>query len=178
MDINQVLKFEFIDESTDMLSHIGTDIVRMETNPNDKELIEDIFRPIHSIKGNSSFFGYNKLKDFAHVLENLLDDIRKDKLPISPDLITILLRGIDVITAILDNARDDNDELTGIENYEALLDEVKNFNTSTKSETILWDEIAVDLSSLNSEFPDHIILKQLLNKLKIVKPDTFNKAER
>ena len=47
MDINQVLKFEFIDESTDMLSHIGTDIVRMETNPNDKELIEDIFRPIH-----------------------------------------------------------------------------------------------------------------------------------
>ncbi|MCK5201017.1 MAG: Hpt domain-containing protein, partial [Spirochaetales bacterium] len=91
----------FISETTEHLDNIEAKIVSLEDNA-DSETINEIFRSIHTIKGVASFLGLNKIKNLSHALENLLDNIRDDKISISTNLIDILLEGCDTLNQIMD----------------------------------------------------------------------------
>ena len=60
--IDPNILLEFIDESIDSLEDLPALFIEIEKDPNNKEVINAIFRPVHSIKGNSAFFGLLKLK--------------------------------------------------------------------------------------------------------------------
>ena len=97
----------FLDETTDSLANLGSKILHLETDPNSKELLEEIFRPVHGIKGNAGFFELTNLLRISHKLEDLLQDIRLGKLAITREVVDILIEGIDILTDVVNRVRDD-----------------------------------------------------------------------
>lgn len=97
----------FIDESNDSMQTIEADFIALEEEPGNKEIINRIFRPIHSLKGNSGFFGLTNINKFAHRLENVLDAARNNELPVTKEIIDVLLAGIDFLRKMLDRAATD-----------------------------------------------------------------------
>jgi len=90
----------FIQESHDHLDTIEDRILTLEHDAN-PDLIDDIFRSMHTIKGVSSFIGLNSIKNLSHSLESLLDRLRTQDLLINSDLISILLEGTDILSNMI-----------------------------------------------------------------------------
>jgi len=95
----------FIDDSLESLSSLEPIFIQLEHNPNDLEVIDSIFRPVHSIKGNAAFFDLIKLKNFAHTLETMLDLVRKKEISANHKIIEYLLLGTDELKAMLERVK-------------------------------------------------------------------------
>ncbi|TVR18000.1 MAG: hypothetical protein EA401_00090, partial [Planctomycetota bacterium] len=96
----------FLDESFEALSTAGSLFVELEQEKDNIELIQAIFRPIHSLKGNASFFGLLSIKRVAHEMETLLDLLRTHSLPVSSQRIDALLAGSDILHQMLEAVRE------------------------------------------------------------------------
>jgi len=97
---NEQIIRDFIVESLEALDRLDQELVVLEQQPEDRQLLNGIFRIVHTIKGTCGFLGFKKLEAIAHVGENLLDSLRSGKLPPSQERITALLRLGDVIREI------------------------------------------------------------------------------
>ncbi|MBI5179492.1 MAG: chemotaxis protein CheA [Nitrospinae bacterium] len=91
---------EYLAEVFESLDGLDEKFVALEQSPKDTKIIDSIFRPVHSIKGSSAFFGLNHVKGFSHKLENLLDDLRKEVRAVTPVIIDNLLKGTDFLKAM------------------------------------------------------------------------------
>jgi two-component system, chemotaxis family, sensor kinase CheA len=96
---------EFVMESRDHLSSIEPDLLELEQDAGgtaiNPDLINRIFRAIHSIKGASGFFGFEHLKHLSHVMENLLMLVRDGQMVVSAQLVEALLKGVDKLNLLL-----------------------------------------------------------------------------
>ncbi|MFW5683828.1 MAG: Hpt domain-containing protein, partial [Spirochaetota bacterium] len=92
----------FIQESVDHLDDIEHRVLNLEDEYTD-DLVNSIFRSIHTIKGVASFVGFSYVSETSHELETLLDDVRNGQQPITEELVTVLLDGTDVISQIVHN---------------------------------------------------------------------------
>ena len=110
-DVDQEIVLEFLDESADGLNTVSNLLVQLETDPNDIALINAIFRPVHSLKGNSAFFGLMKVKDLSHKMENLLDKLRKEQLLATTAITEVLLEGVDMLTTMIARVRESKSEI-------------------------------------------------------------------
>jgi len=104
---------DFLDESHEHLANIEDDILVMESAVNqgektDDEVINRIFRAIHSIKGGSSFVGFSKIEELSHKMEDLLNFIRNGDIIPQRDTIDVLLKSIDKLTEMLEDAMNSN----------------------------------------------------------------------
>lgn len=97
---------DFIIEALEYIGEIEVNILNLERNPADKEYINAIFRPFHSIKGVASFLGLDHIRDLAHNLENLLDKARNSELDVSPHLIDVVLDGADTLKEMIVQLRE------------------------------------------------------------------------
>jgi two-component system chemotaxis sensor kinase CheA len=89
-ELDEGLLQDFITESKELLEEFTSSLSAFESDPTNLETINPVFRAAHTLKGSSAFFGLNHIKDFAHKLENLLDDIRHGKREASPKAIEFL----------------------------------------------------------------------------------------
>ncbi len=101
MDDTEVLRDVFIREAADILTSLESDLVRLE-DESDPELINGIFRYIHTLKGSSGIAGYKNVYAFTHKLENLLDRVRAGSLAAGREIIDLLLASLDWIRAALE----------------------------------------------------------------------------
>ncbi|WP_445681905.1 hybrid sensor histidine kinase/response regulator [Radicibacter daui] len=92
---------EFLTETTENISVLDVELVRLEQNPNDPELLGNIFRLVHTIKGTCGFLGLPRLEAVAHAGENVLGKFRDGELEVTPEAVTIILEALDVIKALL-----------------------------------------------------------------------------
>ena len=92
---------EFIVESTENLDRMDRDLIRLEKNPTSKELLDSIFRAVHSVKGTTGFLGYTRLESVAHAGENLLSRLREGALVLSPSITSGLLAVVDTVRNML-----------------------------------------------------------------------------
>lgn len=122
---------EFVDESLDSLEDLPQLFIKLEKNPDSKDIVNAIFRPVHSIKGNSAFFGLLKLKKLTHELETTLDKCRKEELVANKEIINILLKGLDKVSDIFTRVRNRESEIGDEKSYNALLSEIKNVYSQT-----------------------------------------------
>lgn len=99
---SELLK-EFLIESFDNLSTMTEDITRLESNPEDLELLNKIYRVIHTLKGSASFLNYQKLQDLTHSAENVLDLLRDKKIGLNSSIIDVLLESCDLCNSFLKN---------------------------------------------------------------------------
>jgi two-component system chemotaxis sensor kinase CheA len=99
-DVDELTK-EFLAESQEGLDRMERCLTELETRPDDAELLGEIFRAVHTIKGTTGFLGFDRLEKLAHAGEHLLGSLRDGRLAVSSDLISGLLRLLDGLRAIL-----------------------------------------------------------------------------
>ncbi|HUK33894.1 MAG TPA: chemotaxis protein CheA [Vicinamibacterales bacterium] len=92
----------FIADATDHLGTIETTLLKLEKSPTDLKLVNDIFRPFHTVKGNAGVLGIASIEEFAHKIETLLDLARSGKHPIGPAEIDLVLKTVDLLKLIID----------------------------------------------------------------------------
>jgi two-component system chemotaxis sensor kinase CheA len=92
---------EFLTETAESLDVIDTELVRFESQPEDKATLNNIFRLVHTIKGTCGFIGLPRLESIAHAGETLLGKFRDGALPVTPAAVSLVLASIDRIKAIL-----------------------------------------------------------------------------
>ena len=120
LDINneELLK-DFFSEAEQQVENLESNILVIENDPSNREAIDEIFRAAHTLKGGSATVEMTELSGFTHVVEDLLDEIRSDRVDVTGPVVDILLSSIDVIKAMLE-ARQDG----GI--YDADVEPIKN----------------------------------------------------
>jgi two-component system, chemotaxis family, sensor kinase CheA len=91
----------FYEESAEAISQMENALLRLNVGTPDPELINTIFRVAHSIKGGAATFGFGEITSFTHTLETLLDDLRGQRIKVTPALSDLLLRSIDVMRELL-----------------------------------------------------------------------------
>ncbi|MDX8407786.1 MAG: Hpt domain-containing protein, partial [Mariprofundaceae bacterium] len=108
--MDEELLGEFLTESNENLASIEDQLTELEANPDDEELVNAIFRVIHTVKGSCGFLGLGGLEKVAHAGENLLGRIRSQKFPVTPELVSLLLECADAINAFLEGLESDGVE--------------------------------------------------------------------
>jgi two-component system chemotaxis sensor kinase CheA len=106
---DMILK-SFTVETGEGLAQMEETILELEARPEDGELIQTIFRVVHTIKGNASILELPKLQAFAHAFENLLDEIRSRNLSVTPEIINLMLASLDILREMGAGAAKGRDE--------------------------------------------------------------------
>ena len=143
MDDVEIVK-EFLVESGDHLDDVESKILQLEENPEDVDIINCIFRPIHSMKGSAGFLGMKDIGKVSHELETLLDEARKAKLKVTSEIIEILYEGIDILKKlreIVAKKFDNKNAATDVIDYQPLLSKISaalqhNQNKSSQNVTV------------------------------------------
>jgi two-component system chemotaxis sensor kinase CheA len=147
--MNEALIKEFLLESFENLSNISDELTTFEKDPNNKELVNSIFRKVHTLKGSASFLGFQKLQTITHSAESLLDLIREGTFKINSDFIDVLLESFDLCIQILKSV-----ELTSNEpstDYSEIVKKlqscIKNGSSSEKINLLQENDLSVGRGS-------------------------------
>ncbi|WKC76363.1 chemotaxis protein CheA [Borreliella valaisiana] len=98
---NEELLGVFFEEAQNLVDILEENIMSLEDDPNNSDTIDEIFRAAHTLKGSSASLDMMELSDFTHIVEDVFDAIRDDKININNDLVDLLLNSLDVIKEML-----------------------------------------------------------------------------
>ncbi|MGB8452118.1 MAG: chemotaxis protein CheA [Anaerocolumna sp.] len=121
MDVSQYLEI-FIDETKEHLQSLNQQLLVLETEPENTETINEIFRAAHSLKGMAGTMGYKRMQRLTHDMENVFSEIRNGKMSVTADLVDVLFKGLDALEAYLSNIQESADE--GTEDYEDIINQL------------------------------------------------------
>ncbi len=127
MELDQYLGL-FIDESKENLQKLNDSLLALESDSGNLEILNDIFRVAHTLKGMSKTMGFNNVADLTHHMENLLEPLRNGTLSTDTRIIDILFKCLDMLDSLINNIADgvyeDNDNK---ENIEKLVRDLEGF---------------------------------------------------
>ncbi len=106
----EALRDVFREEASELLSQMEMPLIELEGNPADCELINTVFRALHTIKGSGSMCGYHELSDFTHKFENLFDSVRKGAFRADEKIIKLSLRAKDCMKALLEGNNSEDEQ--------------------------------------------------------------------
>ncbi|MCA9730797.1 chemotaxis protein CheA [candidate division KSB1 bacterium] len=92
----------FKEEAIELLQQLEESLLELESNQDDMNIIDKVFRAIHSVKGSAGMFGFTQISDFTHEIETVLDLARNGEIQVSNTLIDLVLQARDIILAMLD----------------------------------------------------------------------------
>lgn len=121
MDVSQYLEI-FIDETKEHLQSLNQQLLVLETEPENTETINEIFRAAHSLKGMAGTMGYKRMQRLTHDMENVFSEIRNGKMSVTADLVDVLFKGLDALEGYLSNIQESADE--GTEDYEDIIQQL------------------------------------------------------
>ena len=105
---------EFVTETNESLDVVDVELVRFEQDPNNAEILDNVFRLVHTIKGTCGFLGLPRLEALAHAAETLMGKFR-DGWPATNDAVTLILATIDRIKQILESLEREQREPEGVD---------------------------------------------------------------
>ena len=94
---------EFLIECNEYMEVLDRDILALEDSPDDAELIANVFRAVHTIKGTCGFFGFDLLGSLTHVVESILGQVRERERELTPQLVSLILESLDAMRILLGN---------------------------------------------------------------------------
>src|SRR6056297_2462417 len=98
---------EFVDETEAAITTLNNLLLDLERSPDDDEVVQDIFRTAHTVKGNAGAMGLDRASDLAHAIEDVLDGIRAGTVDVSPERMDTLFAAVDCLERMVDEvARD------------------------------------------------------------------------
>jgi len=133
--VEENLQQIFIEEATDLLKDLENSLIELEDRPTDFELVNQIFRAMHTIKGSAALTGMTEISDFVHHAEDLLDQIRHETIDVNPDIIDILLKSTDVIKAMV-NSLYDSSIIVSKRRKEELIESINFFKVEDNSKDL------------------------------------------
>ncbi len=152
MTKQEQVKAIFIEEAGEIIEKLDIDIIRFEENSNDFNLLNEIFRGVHTLKGNANAFGFTRLGEFVHHFEDVLDHYRNTKEEIEEHNLELFVGSVDVIKEVMTCELDVIEQLPG--SYTECLGKIKSLISIKKGKEIFIDEQNEigTLNDLASEF--------------------------
>jgi two-component system chemotaxis sensor kinase CheA len=123
-DSKEILQ-DFITESSEILEELENDLVELEEKKEDIELLNKIFRAVHTIKGSSSFLELDKIATISHHSEDILNKLRKQEMIVTDDIMNVLLEYVDLGKGIIRDLKTGKDTV----NIDSLLDKLENIRS-------------------------------------------------
>ncbi len=128
----------FLVETREILEKLDVDLMELENRPDDKDLLNEIFRSFHTIKGTSGFLGLVKLQKVTHRCEDLLNKLRKGEISLNEDIMDAILLAYDTIKALVDvieaNKNEDYDTTEVVEKLSNLIESLNASGGSASAE--------------------------------------------
>ena len=159
---------DFLVESGEILELLSEQLVELENNPEDKDLLNAIFRGFHTVKGGAGFLQLDALVGCCHIAENVFDILRNGKRSVDADLMDVVLRALDAVNEMFDEVRDGKDPTPASPD---LLNDLQRFakpasaeEASAPEEEPEQEEIASENTSSDGDITDDEF-EQLLDAL-------------
>lgn len=150
----------FLNECREVLEEVAPKFLNLEESPNDKNLINDIFRGIHTLKGNANSFGFVKLGEFVHHFEDLLSLYRKDENVLHSSDVDLFIRSFDMVAVVFDH---EESALEGYPpNYSEILNEIKKaLHFQDNKEEVVYEDIVNHSDFSNTPNNSNLAMKML-----------------
>ncbi len=129
MDVSQYLDI-FIDETSGHIQSLSDNIMELEKEPDNKDVVNEIFRAAHSLKGMAGTMGFKRMQHLTHDMENVFQEVRNDNVKVNSALIDILFKCLDAIESYLDTVKATSNE--GEEENEALIKLLNDYLTQAE----------------------------------------------
>jgi two-component system chemotaxis sensor kinase CheA len=100
MDKEQ-LKAIFIEEAGEIIERLDGDIIDFEQDQSNKEILNALFRGVHTLKGSANAFGFTRLGGFVHHFEDMLDEYRSPNSVVPSNAVDVMLSGVDIIKEVM-----------------------------------------------------------------------------
>ncbi|MFB6244106.1 MAG: Hpt domain-containing protein, partial [Halobaculum sp.] len=91
----------FVRESEEGITDLNNALLDLESDPDDPEAMDLIFRTAHTLKGNAAAMGFEQFSGLAHAMEDLLDEVRDGEIPVTTELMDMLFEAVDILDAML-----------------------------------------------------------------------------
>ena len=111
MDVSQYLEI-FLDETNEHLQNLNTQILELESDPENMDNINEIFRAAHSLKGMAGTMGYKRMQNLTHDMENVFSEVRNGNIKVKPEMIDVLFQCLDALEEYKNNIQETSDEGT------------------------------------------------------------------
>ena len=144
-ELQEILE-EFLVEAEEILENLDQDLVDLESNPEDKELLNKIFRGMHTLKGGAGFLNLTPVVEIAHRIEDIFNKLRNDELKLTPEIMDVILEGIDKLKEALQMLKE-SQELPDMDEIEGLLSQL---DAVLKGESPVSEESSTESSSSHS----------------------------
>lgn len=123
MDDNSIYRDLFFEETDEYLQALNEGILQLEKTPEDKSVLDEIFRAAHTLKGMAATMGYSTMSELTHSMESVLEQFRNGKNVINSDIISLIFKCLDKLSEIVEALREEDDEEIDIKQ---LLDNLSN----------------------------------------------------
>lgn len=169
MDMNAYLSM-FIDESNDHLQSLNENLLRLESEPEELSIVQNIFRSAHTLKGMSATMGFEDLAALTHEMENVLDLVRNSKLKMDSFIFDTLFKGLDALEAmvqdIVDGGTGKANVTSIVESLQIILKSDYSASKATQAPTVAANAPSAAESSasgamLLDEFQSSILLQSI-----------------
>lgn len=185
-DMKEILE-EFLIEADEILSGLDQDLIELEENPDDKELLNKIFRGMHTLKGGAGFLGLTSVVEIAHKIEDIFNKLRNDELKLTSEMMDIIFEGVDKLKESIEmikeseeipDEKDIKDLLIKLESVlsggEVLEAEIVNNNHESQGEIgtdiQFVESVDEDIKNLILQYPGKD-LGEILEELILLPPD-------
>jgi len=122
VEVDPELFKDFLIETQELLEGLEEHLVELEAKPDDPELLNEIFRAFHTIKGTSGFLGFSRTSELTHRAEEVLDRLRKGQMSVNQDVMDALLAVLDIMKGLLEDIKESQAEKTDIGPAMAMLE--------------------------------------------------------
>src|SRR5690606_1906675 len=116
MDVSQYLNV-FMDECQEHLQSLNQSLLALEQDPDNMEILNQIFRAAHTLKGASATMGFNKMSNVTHAMEDVLSLLRQNELKVNAELINTLFEALDLLEVLaqgIAEGREEDIEIAGV----------------------------------------------------------------
>ena len=111
MDALDKFRTKFLEEATDLIGSLEQAVLELEQAPSDADIVQRIFRVMHTLKGNSSMFGFSQVDRFTHHMETIYDLVRSGDRKVDKDILDMTFKSVDHLRALLKEAGSESEAL-------------------------------------------------------------------
>ena len=164
---------DFLAEAEEIIENLNLDLVKLgdqaESGDSNPDTINGIFRGAHSLKGISGMFGFADISELSHQMENLLDQLRLGKLPLSTRLIEVLFSALETLTELVNGKSDDEEFTVDLHLVVDSIEQLLKGDAAGSNRPL--DQLGLDpaLLSVLTEYEEHRLLDNVSKKRTLLK---------
>lgn len=178
MEMNQQYLDMFIEESKEHLQACSDLLLELEKNPTDLSIVNEIFRSAHTLKGMAATMGFEDLADLTHKMENVLDEIRNEKIAVDSNLLDVVFESVDHLEAMIMDIAEGGDGKRDVSEIVAKLKAIESGGQASPAPAVAAQEAAATVVAEETAAERHLIYDEYdITVLKQSKEQGFNAFE-